>query len=451
MDDRLFDEFLASTLVGSVSFGIGAVLLLLELRSRGSRALAINWMATAVFVVVVPVVAGQVDPDHVTVGERLCALPILVGFLCTPAYLRFLADTAHAEPGARATVRRISYLIAALGIILTGLAFASPARGFNGFIQALDGTDALATFDFWLFAIPTTVVVTAATFAWILISRLELDPGERTRAVVYTAVSPILLTCFLFPTRLMLTMYSAAIVLSLYGLLMHLTVQGERAAFLSRFLSPQVAELVRLNGLGSVTKPQELVLSVVCIDFRGFTAYTEAIPSQAVIDLLSDYHEAIAGAIAQHGGMIKDYAGDGILILVGAPIPRSDHQQAAVALARDARDAAGRVTQRWATGPHPLGVGIGVASGRVTVGAIGEIAQLEYAAVGTAVNLAARLCAQAEDGTILLDDQVAGALPPGLARPRGELSLKGLSHPVSVFEVAASDAEASAVAGEPLA
>ena len=136
--------------------------------------------------------------------------------------------------------------------------------------------------------------------------------------------------------------------------------------------------------------------------------------------------------MAEHDGMIKDYAGDGILILVGAPIARDDHSTAAVTLAQDALLAAQRITARWATGPHPLGVGIGVASGRVTVGVIGDAARMDYTAVGTPVNVAARLCAVAEDGTILLDEQAA-ARNEAACEPHGELSLKGLSMPVPVF------------------
>src|SRR5205085_11467804 len=112
-----------------------------------------------------------------------------------------------------------------------------------------------------------------------------------------------------------------------------------------------------------------------------------------------------------------------------------------------ARAAAQQVIDRWATGPHPLGVGIGVASGRVTVGAIGDTAQMEYTAVGTAVNLAARLCSAAEDGAILVDRAFSGSA--GTCEPRGEITLKGLSRPTPVFELK-SDSEASAVAGEPL-
>ena len=240
--------------------------------------------------------------------------------------------------------------------------------------------------------------------------------------------------------------FTTCLLVAQYGIIRYLGVQGERAAFLSRFMSPQVTELVRLRGLDAVMKPQELDLSVVCIDFRGFTSYTEAIPTQAVIDLISDYHEAIGPVVAEHEGMIKDYAGDGILILVGAPIARTDHAEAALSLARGAMAAAQRVIDRWATGPHPLGVGIGVATGRVTVGAIGDTAQMEYTAVGTAVNVAARLCSAAEDGAILIDAPLARLTA---TTPRGEIALKGLSQPTAVFELT-SHAQPSAVAGEPL-
>jgi class 3 adenylate cyclase len=227
----------------------------------------------------------------------------------------------------------------------------------------------------------------------------------------------------------------------LAGTFRYLLVQGERVAFLSRFLSPQVAELVRMRGLTEVMQPQEVDLSVVCVDFRGFTSYAEAVPSRAVIDLISDYHEAIAEAVAEHDGMVKDYAGDGILILVGAPIPRQDHAAAAVSMARTAMEAAHAVTDRWATGPHPLGVGIGVATGRVTVGAIGDTARMDYTAVGTAMNGAARLGGAAEDGAILIDEPTAKAVT-GMKGVdfRSELDLKGMSTPIAVYSCATESA-----------
>jgi adenylate cyclase len=455
MDDRLFDEFLANTVVGGLSIAL-AVILVLRQRNRGDLANAGSWLFAGILVIAAPLLAGQVDSTGARAGARLLVIPFVGLYITTPFYLRYLVVTAKASDSARRFVTSSAILGSAIGTATYVLAVVFPDRFLNKFVYALDGTAALKQADFWLFGAPLLVSCLVLAVAWADLARQDLDSGERTRAMIYCiAVGPLLLSVVL-PREASVVAYSTAFSLSLFGLISYWTVQGERAAFLSRFLSPQVAELVRLRGLSSVMQPQELHLSVVCIDFRGFTSYTEAIPSQAVIDLLRDYHEAIAVAVAEHDGMIKDYAGDGILILVGAPIPRDDHRQAAVALARDAENAAQRVTERWATGPHPLGIGIGIASGRVTVGAIGETAQMEYAAVGTPVNLAARLCAIAEDEAILLDERVASVLPGDAVLPRGEVELKGLSSPVTVYQLkettaVASDTEPIAVSGEPLA
>src|SRR5476649_881491 len=101
---------------------------------------------------------------------------------------------------------------------------------------------------------------------------------------------------------------------------------------MSRFLSPQVAELVGRRGLKSATDEQTLELSVVCCDLRGFTAFTAATSSQKVMRILREYYD-VGAAATESGGTIKDQAGDGVLILVGAPIPYADHAQRALGLA----------------------------------------------------------------------------------------------------------------------
>jgi len=426
-----FHEYLASTAVGGLVLAYGLALLRVG-QTRGDRAMALSWIASSVFAAAVPHVAGQVDPDHVQIGERGLVLLVAAVFLGVWAYLLHLIRTSNGTAHARRLMIVAVTGAAGLAVATAGVAVFRTEPFFNDFVQAIDSDGLPRGAGFWQFGAPMLISSTGYGVAWTTLARQDIDPGERTRAVAHAIAIPPLLLALVLALPASIIGYAAATAISIYGVMGHLTVQGERAAFLSRFLSPQVAELVRLRGLGAIAKPQELELSVVCIDFRGFTSYTEAIPSQAVIDLISDYHEAVAGAVAEHDGMIKDYAGDGILILVGAPIARADHATAAVALARSALLAAQRVTDRWATGPHPLGVGIGVASGRVTVGAIGDAARMDYTAVGTAVNLAARLCAAAEDGTILVDGQAA-SFNTASCEPHGELSLKGLSTPLPVF------------------
>jgi class 3 adenylate cyclase len=220
----------------------------------------------------------------------------------------------------------------------------------------------------------------------------------------------------------------------------HVT-QGRRAQFMSKFLSPQVAEMVGRRGLKSATDEQTLELSVVCCDLRGFTAFTAATSSQRVIRILREYYDAVGEAAAECGGTIKDQAGDGVLILVGAPIPFPDHTQRALRLAKRIREKGLEITARWSDAELHLGVGVGVASGFVTVGVIGAASRLEYTAVGPAVNLASRLCAEAAHGEVLIDPRTIELLGEDARRPElqpGEaLQLKGFVQPVQSYTLAA--------------
>jgi len=180
----------------------------------------------------------------------------------------------------------------------------------------------------------------------------------------------------------------------------------------------------------------------VCCDLRGFTAFTAATSSQKVIRILREYYDAVGAAATECGGTIKDQAGDGVLILVGAPIPLPDHAQRALRLAIGIREKGVEITARWSDADMSLGVGVGVASGFVTVGVIGAASRLEYTAVGPAVNLAARLCGEAEHGGILIDSHTIELLGDAAKRPGlrlGEaLTLKGFQQPVQSYILAAA-------------
>jgi class 3 adenylate cyclase len=229
----------------------------------------------------------------------------------------------------------------------------------------------------------------------------------------------------------------------LVGGVQYHVIQGRRAQFMSRFLSPAVAELVGRRGLKSATDEQTLELSVVCCDLRGFTAFTAATSSKKVIAILREYYDAVGAAVTECGGTIKDQAGDGVLILVGAPIPYADHAQRALAMARSIRERGMEITARWSDQDLHLGVGVGVASGFVTVGVIGGASRLEYTAVGPAVNLASRLCAEAAHGEILVDGRSIELLGEEAKRshrllPGEALKLKGFQQPVQSYTLAAA-------------
>jgi class 3 adenylate cyclase len=213
-----------------------------------------------------------------------------------------------------------------------------------------------------------------------------------------------------------------------------LVIEAQRAALfeertnLARFLAPEVAEAIREHGLDSTLRTEQVILTALCVDLRGFTAYTRTHGPEAMAALLAPYYQTIVECARQLGGTVHSFAGDGALIVLGAPLPRDDHAAAAHALATMLR---AEVASLLSDVDSSLGVGIGIASGTCAVGTIGALSRLEYTVIGSAVNLASRLCAQAQDGQILLAPETVAALPQGEWRTRS-LRLKGFDVPVRV-------------------
>jgi adenylate cyclase len=223
----------------------------------------------------------------------------------------------------------------------------------------------------------------------------------------------------------------------LVGAFRYHVVQGARGLFMAQFLSPQVAEMVLSRGLKQAMARQRLTVSVVCCDIRGFTAFAQGREPEVVLRLLRDFYAAVGTAAGRYGGTIKDLAGDGALILLGAPVPFDDHATRALALARRLQTHVRPVVQGHSI---KLGLGVGVATGDVAAGIVGQRARYEYAAVGPAVNLSARLCDRAGDGEIKVDLgtlEAAGEQPP-LRREKAQI--KGVPEPVTAYILTADAA-----------
>ncbi len=291
--------------------------------------------------------------------------------------------------------------------------------------------------EFWLFALPLTISLVLGIFPGLLMLRRRPDRAEAVRLLAFAIAAPFMASGVVLPPTIAPLATSIGLLIFLVGAVQYHVVQGRRAQFMSRFLAPQVAELVRVRGLKSATEEKTLEVSVVCCDLRGFTAFTEATSSRRVIAILREYYDAVGAAAGAFGGTIKDQAGDGVLVLVGAPVAFADHSRRALEMAKRIRDSGIAITSRWSDAELRLGVGVGVASGYVTVGVIGAASRLEYTAVGPAVNLAARLCSEAVHGQVLVDARTTAMLEaePGRRelQPGEALVLKGFQQPVQSY------------------
>jgi class 3 adenylate cyclase len=177
-------------------------------------------------------------------------------------------------------------------------------------------------------------------------------------------------------------------------------------------------------------------VAVVFCDLRGFTAFAEVAEPEEVMEVLREYHEALGGIIHHFEGTLERFLGDGLMVLFNDPIPCPDAAVRAARMALAMRDCVDRLAERWHKHGHELGFGVGIAQGYATLGRIGFEGRFDYAAIGTSVNLAARLCAEAKPGQILISQRVFNAVE-GLveAELSGELLIKGLTRAVPAYDV----------------
>jgi adenylate cyclase len=210
----------------------------------------------------------------------------------------------------------------------------------------------------------------------------------------------------------------------------------ERVSRLKRFLAPQLAELVLSSGDGLVLESHRRDISVVFCDLRGFTAFAETAEPEEVMTVLREYHASLGKIIRAFEGTLERFTGDGVMVLFNDPLPCPDPQCRALRMAVEMRRCVGDLLVKWRKFGHELGFGIGIAHGYATLGTIGSDERFDYSAIGTVVNLAARLCAEAAGGQILIDSKVQAAVEDiAETEPAGEFALKGLHRPVRAFNV----------------
>jgi class 3 adenylate cyclase len=154
------------------------------------------------------------------------------------------------------------------------------------------------------------------------------------------------------------------------------------------------------------------------------------------MSVLREYHAALGALIHKYEGTVERFAGDGVMILFNDPLPCPDPNQRAVRMSVEMRDQVAELANKWRKAGHELGFGMGIAHGYATLGRIGFEGRFDYSAIGTVVNLAARLCADAKDGQILIDGKVQASIEQSAGtEPAGELTLKGFHRPVRAFNV----------------
>jgi class 3 adenylate cyclase/CheY-like chemotaxis protein len=215
----------------------------------------------------------------------------------------------------------------------------------------------------------------------------------------------------------------------------------ERARRLRRFLAPQVAELLVSSGDESFLESHRQEITVVFCDLRGFTAFTETVEPEDLMLVLGEYHAALGDLVHRFEGTLDRFTGDGLMAFFNDPLPCPDAPERAVRMTVAMRNRVATLAEGWRRMGHDLAFAVGVAQGHATLGRIGYEGRFDYTAIGNVTNLAARLCAEAGPGQILISQRVyAAAEDLVTAQPIGEIDLRGFSRPTRVYNVLGLDA-----------
>jgi class 3 adenylate cyclase len=209
---------------------------------------------------------------------------------------------------------------------------------------------------------------------------------------------------------------------------------------MKRFLSPQIAEIVLSSDHDRLLASHRREIVVVFCDLRGFSAFSEVAEPEDVMSLLQSYHQAAGALIERYEATLERFTGDGLMLFFNDPLPCPDPAVRAVRFAVALRAEVDKLLEAYRQRGQSLGFGIGIAQGYATLGRVGFEGRSDYAAVGTVVNLGARLCGLAEPGEILVMQRVAAACGVTLRTETiGEKNLAGLRQPVQIHRVVSID------------
>ncbi len=214
--------------------------------------------------------------------------------------------------------------------------------------------------------------------------------------------------------------------------------EREKAAIrnvFERYVTPAVVEQLlnspRMAALGGARQ----MIAVLFADVRGFTALSEQIQPETLVQALNDHLAIGAQAILKQEGTLDKFMGDGIMAFFNAPLLQTDYALRAVKAALDMQH---QITAYAAQMPAaiPMRFGVGITSGEAIVGNIGTAQLMNFTAVGACVNLAKRMQELARGGQVLIDQATYDSVATQVhAKPLGPIDVKGLRLPVEVFEV----------------
>ncbi len=284
----------------------------------------------------------------------------------------------------------------------------------------------------------------SAAVGWMLmvVYVVTIDPSDSmiTRDYIVYMTSNSILIGAEFDKIVSILMVTGVLALALHrarNLLIESVIEGSAARDLSRFVPQEIAQKVTQSEEGAITGKGEVSeCTILFTDIEGFTAISEALSPEELIEALNHYFSLIAAPITEHGGVISQFQGDAVLATFNVPKPDSDHASNAVRAALDIQSVLDGA--EFGAGLH-FNTRIGINTGPVVGGLVGSGDRVSYTVHGGNVNLTARLEQLNKDyGTrIIVAESTLAKIPEGsyAFSELGEVSVRGLNRPVRIYTV----------------
>lgn len=206
---------------------------------------------------------------------------------------------------------------------------------------------------------------------------------------------------------------------------------------LNRYVSKDIADEILNNPDNIHLGGEKKDVTVFFSDIRGFTAFSQQMEPEEVVELLNHYFSLLTEAIFHFGGSVDKFIGDAVMAVFGSPVKDENHMEqgikAAVAI-RELLDRANSLREKKGLSALPMGAGFD--SGMAIAGNMGSSVRMEYTVIGDTVNLAARLSGVAKGGEIILDKKVFDKISEhAIGELCPEVSIKGIDKPLSLYKL----------------
>lgn len=207
----------------------------------------------------------------------------------------------------------------------------------------------------------------------------------------------------------------------------------------SRYVTKQVADEILKDPSKISPGGKKQDVTILFSDIRGFTAYSEMHTPEEVVLHLNEYLSSMVDVIFKYEGTLDKFIGDAIMAVFGAPISHSDDPLRAVRTALEMLDRLKSLNEKWANeGKLPLAIGIGINTGEVIVGNIGDVRRMEYTVIGDNVNMASRiegLTKNFECPIIISKNTYEKVSDQIRTNNLGTVTVKGKSNAIEIYEL----------------